>query len=192
MTTGRDTSIRTPLFMKGWQAIAYSRLWTMLLLAAGVASSLISAHAPLAAFAAASGLTLPRPRAIKMVTTIWAVNQGLGFTLWRYPLETTAFAWGAIMGVGALLAVNLASRSPEALRRSWGGYWAWGAIALVGSVALYQGLIGLMFPVLAGGPALGWGMVGKLVAKQAAWAIAIAACHALWLKSAIYFSQRSR
>jgi len=190
MTTHRDVSINTPLFVKGWQAIAYSRLWAMILLAVGVASSLTSAHAPLAAFATVAGLTLPRPRAIGMVMAIWLVNQGLGFTLWRYPLEQTAIAWGLIMGLGAFLAVLLSSRRPVLMQQTWGGYCRWGAVAFIGSVVLYQGLILLAFPLLSSGHSMGWGLVGKLVLKQGMWAGGLAAAHALWLKGALYQSPR--
>ncbi len=192
MTTRRDTSVRTPLFVKGWQAIAYSRLWPMILLAIGVASSLIYAHAPLPAFAAVSGMTLPRRRAFGLVGALWAISQGLGFTLRGYPLELTAIAWGAVMGVGALFAVNLSSRRPAALQRDWRGHWTWGAIALAGSVVLYQGLILLAFPLLASGHSMGWGVVGQLLLKQVAWATAIAVCHAAWLKGALYRVSSSR
>ncbi|MGB3615174.1 MAG: hypothetical protein WBA10_15380 [Elainellaceae cyanobacterium] len=186
MTTYQDASVRTPLFIKGWQAIAYSRLWTTIVLAVGVASSLMSAHAPLAAFATVSGITLPRPRAVGMVTAIWLVNQGLGFTLRGYPLEKTAIAWGLIMGVGAILAVNLSSHRPVMMQQTWGGYCRWGAIAFIGSVVLYQGLILLAFPLLASGHSMGWDIAGKLVLKQAVWAGGLVACHALWLKGALY------
>lgn len=192
MTTRRDTSIETPLFVKGWQAIAYSRLWAMMLLGAGVASSFIYAHTPLPAFAAASGLTLPRRRAFIMVMTIWGVNQALGFTLRGYPLELTAIAWGVVMGAGALLAVNLSSRRLDLLRWTWTGYWLWAAIAFLGSFALYQGLILLMFPVLAGGHSMGWGVVGRLMLKQTVWAAGILGYHALWLKSALYCARSAR
>ncbi|MGF1536725.1 MAG: hypothetical protein ACFB4J_09630 [Elainellaceae cyanobacterium] len=192
MTTRRDTSIQTSLFVKGWQAIAYSRLWSMVLLGAGVASSLIFAHAPLPAFATASGMTLPRRRAFVVVVAIWGINQALGFTLRGYPLEPTAIAWGFVMGIGALLAVNLSSRRLDPLRWTWTGYWFWAAIAFFGSVAVYQGLIALVFPLLAQGHSMGWEILGRLIMKQAVWAAGILSCHALWLKGALYRAQKSR
>jgi hypothetical protein len=59
---------------------------------------------PLAAFAAAAALSLSRRDALLLILLVWAANQLVGFTLLGYPWTASTFAWGAALGIVAVLA----------------------------------------------------------------------------------------
>lgn len=169
-------------FSYGWREIAHSRWLPFAFLTLGTASNVIYAHAPLVAFAAMSGVTLNRRRAIATALLLWLVNQAIGFGLRGYPLSATAFTWGALMGLGTLLVVAFASIRPGFSQLSWAGHALWIAIALIGGFALYQGLIMLAYPAMADGHFMSWEIIGQLFVKQVMWTGAIALGHglALW------------
>ncbi len=78
--------------------------------AASVALSLgFACAAPLAAFGAASGLTLTRRNAILATLAAWLANQATGCAALGYPLTANSFAWGAALGLAAMVA-TLAAR----------------------------------------------------------------------------------
>jgi hypothetical protein len=77
-----------------------------LLVAASVGFSLGFACAvPLAAFATIAALTLPRREALLFTGAVWLANQAAGFGVLGYPTDANTIAWGAVMGIAALLAV---------------------------------------------------------------------------------------
>lgn len=81
-------------------------VWIVLLVAASIAFSLGFACAtPLAAFAAIAALTMPRPEALLLVGLVWLANQAVGFSVLHYPWTAGCLAWGAGLGVVALLSV---------------------------------------------------------------------------------------
>ena len=94
MFTYPDTQPEKHSFLQAWRSLAESRFLPLALLAVGSASNVVYAHTPLVAFAAMSGVILPRRRAILVVLLIWLVNQGVGFGLRDYPLTAVAFRWG--------------------------------------------------------------------------------------------------
>ncbi|MEO0647897.1 MAG: hypothetical protein AAFZ17_17380, partial [Cyanobacteria bacterium J06650_10] len=112
-------------FSYGWRSLAHSRWLSFALLTLGTVSNVIYAHTPLVAFAAMSGVALNRRRAIATALLIWLVNQAIGFGLRGYPLSVTAFTWGALMGIGTLLVVALASIRPGFSQASWAGHFLW-------------------------------------------------------------------
>jgi hypothetical protein len=59
---------------------------------------------PLAAFAAAAALSLSRRDALLLILLVWVANQLVGFTLLAYPWTASTFAWGAALGMVAVLA----------------------------------------------------------------------------------------
>jgi hypothetical protein len=61
--------------------------------------------APLAAFGAASGLTMSRRNALLATLGAWFANQATGCTALGYPMTADSLAWGAVFGVGAALAM---------------------------------------------------------------------------------------
>ncbi|MEO1069063.1 MAG: hypothetical protein AAFW95_08065 [Cyanobacteria bacterium J06638_6] len=180
-------SVVTTSFSQAWCSIAQGRFLPFLLLALGTASNVLYAHTPLVAFAAMSGVSLCRRRAIAVALGIWLVNQVVGFGIRGYPLTGTAFLWGALMGVGTLLVVGLASLRPAFSQSSWAGHFLWVLIAATAGFGLYQGLILLAYPVLVAGHSMGWDIVSKLFSKQMAWAGAIALGQGalLWRQAAL-------
>ncbi|MGH8001559.1 MAG: hypothetical protein ACREPR_19590, partial [Brasilonema sp.] len=103
------TALPLPTGLTQWlfkqQAIAQSQLWFFLLTATGVASnSIYYCTVPLVGFGVIAGSTLPRRKAITVLLTMWLVNQLLGFTVRNYPWMFSTFAWGWVMGIGAVLA----------------------------------------------------------------------------------------
>ena len=182
MTTYQKTLPEIQSFETAWRSIAYSRFWPFTVLAIGTASNFVYAHAPLVAFAAMAGVTLPRRKAIAIALTLWFINQTIGFTIRGYPQTSVAFTWGVLMGMGTLLVVTWASWRPTLGQHQWIGHLLWMAIAILGGFVLYQGLIVLASPVLADGHWMGWDIVVRLFIKQLSWAGAIALCHTLLIK----------
>jgi hypothetical protein len=85
-------------------------LWLGLLVGASMVFSLgLACAVPLAAFAAAAALSLSRRDALTSILFVWLANQLVGFTLLDYPWTATTFAWGAALGIVAILA-TLAGR----------------------------------------------------------------------------------
>ncbi|MBE7381524.1 MAG: hypothetical protein F6J95_008965 [Leptolyngbya sp. SIO1E4] len=181
MTAYPDAQTQAPSFNKAWRSLANSRFWALTLLAIGTASNSIYAHAPLAAFATVSGVTLSRQRAIAIAVLIWLVNQVIGFGLRGYPLTVVAFTWGALMGLGTLLVTVGASWRPAFSRSTGAGHFGWMAIATLGGFVLYQGIIMLALPGLTEGHSMGWDIVGRLFLQQLTWVGAIALGHGLLL-----------
>ena len=185
MTARTEVQTRISEFDQVWRSLAGNRIWPLALLAIGTASNLIFAHVPLVAVAVASGVTLKRKWALATALIIWLVNQVIGFGWRGYPFTLVALTWGILMGFGTLLVTMAASWRPSFSRSSWIGHWLWLAIATLVGFMLYQGMILLAFPWLAGGHTMDWDIVGKLFLKQVTWVGAIAIGHSilLWCKS---------
>ena len=102
---------------RDWQ----HQLWLAFLMGASVVFSLgLACAVPLAAFAGAAAVSLPRRDALLLILLVWLANQLVGFTLLDYPWTTTTFAWGAALGIVAILATLaghwMARRSMKARR----------------------------------------------------------------------------
>jgi hypothetical protein len=79
-------------------------LWLGLLVGASMVFSLgLACAVPLAAFAGAAALSLSRRDALLLILLVWAANQLVGFTLLAYPWTASTFAWGAALGMVAVL-----------------------------------------------------------------------------------------
>jgi hypothetical protein len=92
-------------------------VWLALLVAASVAFSLGFACAtPLAAFCAAGACTLPRRDAYYLAVMVWLVNQTVGFAFLHYPWTADCLAWGAVLGLCALLSTGIARLAIRHLR----------------------------------------------------------------------------
>jgi hypothetical protein len=93
--------VAAPSALLGWRL----PLWLGLLVGASMIFTLgLACAVPLAAFAAASALTLSRRDALILILLVWLANQLVGFTLLGYPWTASAFAWGAVLGIVATLA----------------------------------------------------------------------------------------
>jgi hypothetical protein len=87
-----------------------------LLVGASVVFSLgLACAVPLAAFAAAAALSLSRRDALILIVLVWLANQLVGFTSLDYPWTASTFAWGAALGIVAILA-------------TWAGQWIAGRL----------------------------------------------------------------
>lgn len=115
-------------------------LWLALLVAASVAFTLGFACAvPLAAFAAAAALTLPRRAALVLIGAVWLANQIVGFAILGYPWAADSLAWGAALGVIAVLATLVAQSL--AIRLDSAGTVAVSLAAFAAAFAVYEGAL---------------------------------------------------
>jgi hypothetical protein len=104
-------------------------LWMAFMAAASVAVSLgFACAAPLAAFGAISGLTLSRRNAVLATFGAWLANQIAGCTALGYPLTAGSLAWGAVLGLAAMLAMFAAR---------WSGKRVLGHSSAAASVAAF-------------------------------------------------------
>ncbi len=84
-------------------------LWIGFMVAASVALSLgFACAAPLAAIGAVSALTLSGRNAVLAAAAAWLANQAAGCLVLGYPLTADCFAWGAVLGFGAVFAMQAA------------------------------------------------------------------------------------
>jgi hypothetical protein len=125
-------------------------LWLALLVAASVAFSLGFACAvPLAAFGAAAALTLSRRNALFFIGAVWLANQIVGYAMLGYPWTVHSLAWGAALGVVAVLA-TLAARW-AVLRLEGAGQMVVPFAAFVAAFAVYEGALLVVAVALLGG-----------------------------------------
>lgn len=84
--------------------IAGTAIWIALIAGLTVIGSFAFAcAAPLAAVAALAALKMGRNEGLALVVTAWLVNQAVGFLLLSYPHTADSYAWGAAIGVSAVL-----------------------------------------------------------------------------------------
>ncbi|MGK7952493.1 MAG: hypothetical protein AB4368_27830 [Xenococcaceae cyanobacterium] len=169
-----------------WQiankAISQSNRWQLFLITIGSASSIIYPHVPLVGFAAVTGNTLTRKKALISAMSIWFTNQLYGFTIRQYPRTFESFTWGLVMGLGTLLITWLITLQPKFSRDNFRGYLTWLAIGIVGGYAIYQGSI-VLIAQLMGGHGLTSAILGRIFIRDAVWACALSAIHSglVWL-----------
>ena len=172
-------------FASAFAEIEASRWLPLGLLAAGTLSAVVTPHAPLAAFAAASGVLLRPRRAVAVALLIWLIDQASGLGLRGYPLEQLSVTWALVMGSGTVAVALLASQGPGLRRRSWSGHALWSLLALVGGFLLYQSTIVLVYPVIVDGHTMGADVITGLLRQQLAWGGALMLGHGLWMQSKI-------
>ena len=169
-----------------WQTVgemvSSGNKWQLSLIAIGSASSIIYPHVPLVGFAAVSGNTLTRKKALITVTSIWFANQLYGFTIRQYPCTFESFSWGLVMGLGTLLITWLITLRLKFSRRSFRDYLLWLAIAVVGGYAIYQGSI-VLIALLTGGHGFSSTIFRGIFLKDTVWAVVLSAIHSsfVWL-----------
>lgn len=82
-------------------------MWIALVATSSVLFSLALACAtPFAAIATVAATRMPVRLALTLTTAAWLVNQSVGYLLLGYPRTWDSFAWGAAIGLAALLAVG--------------------------------------------------------------------------------------
>ncbi len=114
--------------------------WIGLLVAASVAFTFGFACAtPLAAFAAVAALTMTRRDALLLVGLVWVANQCVGFSVLHYSWTVECLAWGAGLGIIALLSVSAAEFGAKRLI-GLNGIFA-SIVAFLAAFAVYEGLL---------------------------------------------------
>ncbi|MEF3367128.1 hypothetical protein V3H18_11345 [Methylocystis sp. 9N] len=112
-------------------------LWAITLIVASVLSSFALACAiPLAGFATVAALTSKRRAALLLTGAVWLANQSVGFLFQHYPTDASTLAWGAGLGVIALLSCETAGL----LARRFDGI-AGGVASFLAAFVVYEGLI---------------------------------------------------
>jgi hypothetical protein len=112
-------------------------LWISSLIVASILFTFGFACAlPLAAFAAVCALTTDRREALAITGAIWLANQIVGFAFLHYPTDTVTLAWGAALGVIALLSCETAGL---AMRRIGGVLGS--CAAFLAAFIVYEGAI---------------------------------------------------
>jgi hypothetical protein len=87
-------------FARGWRR----PVWVLLLVTASVVfTSAFACATPFAALCAVAACTLPRRDAFGVAGGVWAANQVIGFAFLGYPWTANCLAWGAAIGLSALL-----------------------------------------------------------------------------------------
>ena len=123
-------------------------LWLGSLLAASLGFTLGFACAvPFAAFGAVAALTLGRRDAILITIALWLLNQIIGFTVLHYPWDAMTLAWGAILGVVALLSTATALAAVGGRRVSLVA----ALTSVVAAFAVYEGSLYLVSALAMGG-----------------------------------------
>src|SRR5262245_39542962 len=91
--------------------------WLALLIGASVTFTLgFACAAPFAAFSAAAALTLARREAYCLTLGVGLANQVIGFAFLNYPWDANCLAWGAAIGVTAVLSTLAARQAVHRLK----------------------------------------------------------------------------
>lgn len=147
----------------GWRR----QLWLVLLVASSMVFSLsFACAAPLVAFGVAAALTLPQRDALSLICGVWLADQVVGYTIIHYPWTANSLAWGAILGVAAVLATLAAQWTVQRLGRQPKAVVA--LAALLAAFTVYEGV--LVAPALAGLGGMGGftaAVIGRIFAINA-------------------------
>jgi hypothetical protein len=135
--------LTSALAQPGWR----HRLWLGSLLAASLGLTLGFACAvPFAAFGAVAALTLRRRDALLVTVALWLLNQIIGFTVLHYPWDAMTLAWGAILGIVALLSTAAALTAIGGRRVTV----VTGVTSFAAAFAVYEGSLYLVSAVAMG------------------------------------------
>lgn len=138
-------------------------LWIGVLVVANLLFSwAFACAAPFAAFAAAAALTLARRDALALIIAVWVANQAVGFVLLSYPVDATTLAWGAVLGVAAIVA-TLVAQVCAARLADLNGLARAGA-TLVAAYVAYEVVLVAVTPVLGGIASFSPAVVGEVFA----------------------------
>src|SRR6202012_1350818 len=89
--------------------LAERSLWIALLTGATIAASFVFACAtPFPALGAVAALFMRKRDAFALTLVNWLANQIIGYGFLHYPQDFDSFAWGAVIGVGAVIATAAA------------------------------------------------------------------------------------
>ena len=95
--------------------VAATTLWIALIAALCVGGSTVFAcAAPFAAIAGLAAAKMDRISGLLLVIVAWAANQAVGFGFLDYPHTASTYAWGAVIGLGAIAGYGAARSIVEA------------------------------------------------------------------------------
>lgn len=125
-------------------------VWLAFMIAASVALSLgFACAAPLAAFAAMLALTMDSKSAVLLTGAVWLANQAVGYACLGYPVTTNSIAWGAVLGLAAIVAMLAARWSGTRFARL--SEAATPAVAFAAAFAAYEAMLFAAALTLLGG-----------------------------------------
>jgi hypothetical protein len=132
-------------------------LWALLLVGASFAFSFgLACAMPFAALCAVGACTLSRRDSIYVTGAAWMANQMIGFGFLHYPWTANCLAWGAAIGLSALLCTVVADWVSRQLYRLVGSIVVFGAAfaaieaALAASAVVLGGLESFTPRIIAG------------------------------------------
>jgi hypothetical protein len=95
---------------------ARTSIWIALVAGSSVLFSLALACAtPFAALATIAGMRMRRRDALTLIGVAWLLNQAVGYLLLGYPRTWDSFAWGAAIGLAAMLSALAVSMAASRL-----------------------------------------------------------------------------
>lgn len=147
--------------------------FALLTISCALASLLFACATPFAAFAVVAAAMLTFRSALLVVTGAWLVNQGMGFGLLHYPVDTNTILWGLVIGVAALAATLLSMIVLRVLRR--GGTPVALCVALLAAYLAYELVLFAATPFLGGVGNFAAAIVSRLGLLSAFWLIGLVA-----------------
>lgn len=147
--------------------------FALLTVSCALASFALACATPFAAFAVVAAATLPLRRALLVVTGAWLVNQAIGFGVRHYPVDASTIAWGAVIGIAALVATTASA----AVLRAFASYRTPTvlALAVVCAYGAYELALFAATPVLGGSGAFTPTIVARLGLSNVVWLIGLVA-----------------
>jgi hypothetical protein len=143
---------------------------------------------PFAAFAAIGACTLLRRDALTVSVGVWLANQVIGYGFLNYPWTWNSLAWGAALGISAVLATLAASGAIN----STGGTRTILAlvVALVAAFVAYEAVLVLSAVFLGGLANFTPAIQGRIFVINAAALLGLVALH--WAGVAVGIASHSR
>jgi hypothetical protein len=161
-------------------SVGQSRTWFLALTALAAMSNVIyTCTVPLVGFGAIAGATLSRRKALLVISSMWLVNQVLGFTMRQYPQTFSTFIWGIVMLLGAVLATVLAFFFTQNKAKGFLNYLSQVGLALVGGYVVYELIIWLAGFALGGVSGFTLPILWQIFVGNAVWAIGLVGIYSL-------------
>jgi hypothetical protein len=145
--------------------------FALLTAACGLASFAFACATPFAAFAVIAAAMLTLRSALLVVTGAWLINQGIGFCLLHYPVDTNTIFWGFAIGLAAAAATLLSTIVLRVLRR--GGTPVALAVALLAAYGAYELVLFAATQFLGGAGNFAPVIVARLGLLSALWLIGL-------------------
>lgn len=157
---------------------AMAWLWPgLLIVAATLGSWALACVMPFAALALVAAATLSPRHALLATVAAWLVNQAVGYLVLDYPAAASSLAWGAAIGVAALLGCAAAIGAlrglvgrPAALRLG---------VGLLAAFAAYEATLYATSFVLGGQEAFSLEIVSQVAGINVLWAAGLGAAFVL-------------